>query len=416
MRHALAILLVGLATELLGASVFAQPPKAPPKSLGVDSIRTTQKLLYGFVLSQKPNGAVECAIDRKWLTATHPELAAQIVEKEKKTQLEVKQKTLDRIQAWITNCVEDKTIRLKLFLEDELNRIQGIEPEECQSVFVLLNLSATEVSKITLAKADQRHIAGVAYKHEIPDVTTTATSALEKRLKEMNVDAKSETFDLTGKLPTLIRESDDQWSARQALIEHGIVESFELQGKGDSLMAAGDPIDPTALLKEFSSAQNELLRDLAKELKLDLGPGFEVKDKESWKSVAIKKAQQKKFRGVLVHRLEQRLGSSTVKVKTDFLAQNSNGDWITVYHAETSNDGSGVSKEELERLQQDPNLKQILPMVEAMGGQAQLEQALRQGAATAVALGDARKAFQEFKLPHTRSLTSPPIPLPGNKP
>lgn len=411
-RRSCAILLVWVIAGLLVSEAWGQMPKIPYKNLGVDAIKTNQRQLFGFVLSRTQSGGIECAVDRQWLKTTYPDLATQVEDAELKSQIEVQQTLIGRIKRWSERCKDDKFVRLKLFLDDELNRISQPAQQAGQSVFVLLNLPPADVAKVTVAKADQRHIAGVAYKYNLSDITITASSELEKQLKERNVTVATETFDLTDKLPVLIRETENQWAARQALMEHSIVEAFELQGKDDVLMAAGDPIDATALLKQFSSAQDDLLRDLAKELKLDLGTGTESKRKDDWKAVAVKKAEQKNVNGVLVHRIEQKLGVASVKVVTDFLAKNANGEWFTVFHSEKSNDGSTVAKDELDRLQQDPNLKQILPMVEALGGKSQLENALRQGAATAAALGEARSAFQEFIQPHTRSLTSPPISLP----
>lgn len=390
----------------------AQLPKPNPKTLGLDVIKTQKHLLLGFVLVQRNDGSIDCAIDRAWLQATHADFAAELLEKEKKPRVEAKQTAIDRIKAWLTECDGDERIRLKIFLEAELRHAEAVEAESPNSTFVLVTLPAKEIVKVTPAKPEQRHIAGVAYKHDLLDVATTPTVVLEKKLKELGVDAKTERFDLTGKLPSLVLESDRQWAAKQALVEHDLVLAVELQGKGSMLMGADDSIDAMAIFKELAGAQNDLLSELSKELKLDLGTGIERAEKDAWKQSAINKAEKKKARGVLVYRLNQQMASATTKVTTNFLAKGSDGQWFDVYSSQHSDDGSKATKEELDRMKNDPTLQRILPMLEAIGGNAQVDQALRQGAATAAALGEAKSAFSEFKNPITRDLLSPPISLP----
>lgn len=390
----------------------AQLPKPIPKTLGLDVIKTQKHLLFGFVLAQRADGSIDCAVDRAWLQSTQADLAAELLEKEKKPRVEAKQTAIDRIKSWLMECNGDERIRLKIFLEDELRHAEAVEAESPNSTFMLITLPAKEIVKITPAKPEQRHIAAVAYKHDLPDVATTPTVVLEKKLKESGVDTKTERFDLTGKLPSLVLEGDRQWAARQALVEHDLVVAVELQGKGSMLMGADDSIDPMAIFKELAGAQNDMLSELFKELKLDMGNGIERAEKDAWKQSAINKAEKKKARGVLVYRLNQQMGSATTKVTTNFLAKGSDGQWFDVYSSQHSDDGSKATKEELDRMKNDPTLQRILPMLEAVGGNAQVDQALRQGAATAAALGEARSAFSEFKNPITRDLLSPPINLP----
>lgn len=390
----------------------AQLPKPNPKTLGLDVIKTQKHVLLGFVLAQRADGSIDCAIDRIWLQATHADFAAELLEKEKKPRVEAKQIAIDRIKTWLMECDGDEHIRLKIFLEDELRHAEAVEAESLDSTFVLVTLAAKEIVKITPAKPEQRHIAGVAYKHDLPDVTTTPTGLLERKLKELGVNPKSERFDLTGKLPSLVLESDRQWAAKKAIVEHDLVVAVELQGKGSMLMGADDSIDAMAIFKELAGAQNDFLSELSKELKLDLGAGIERAEKDAWKQSAINKAEKKKARGVLVYRLNQQMGSASTTVTTNFLAKDSDGQWFEVYRSQHSDDGSKATKEELDQMKNDPRLQRILPMLEAIGGSAQVDQALRQGAATAAALGEARSAFSEFKNPITRDLLSPPISLP----
>jgi hypothetical protein len=394
-------------------SSFAQLPKGNPKNLGVDSIKTTERQIYGFALGRRPDGSLDCAVDRAWLLATYPELESELDEKEQKNLHGLKEHRIARLKNWIQERDKKEHIRLRLFLESELERLQAFEPEVDKSEFVLLSIESNKIVRMIQAKPEQRQIAAVAYKHHLKDVTTTSAAVLERKLKEIGVDPKKETFDLSTKLPKLIRESDKQWAIRQALVEYDVLESVELQGKGNLLMGAKDRPDPFALFKELQSTQGlELFRDLSKELRLNLGSQLEQTEQDQWRQSAIEKAEKKDARGALVLRLQQNLYSGTVKVTAIFLVKGTDGAWFDVYHGQHENDGSQASQQELDRLRQDPTIQKILPMIEAIGGADQIERALRQGAATNLALSEARSKFNEYKSPYSRNILSPPPPEP----
>ena len=407
-----AIGLVWTAWLLLGlSSLLAQPPKVRSSQLAVDSIRTAEHHLYGFVLPQKRNGAIEFAVDRQWLLQTYPEFAKQLEMKEVALQEKASQQFSDRMAHWIADCTQEKHLRLKLFLEDELSRIQGTEPAVEASQFMLLQIPAQKILKLSLAKPEFRHLAGLAYKHEIPDITTTSAPVLERKLKELGVNAQAETFDLSGKLPRMQEETDRQWAARQALVEYDYVEAFELQAIGDFVQAAKEPLDLAGILRSVSQSQQNLLSELSEQLQLNLNIPANRNTAQAWREKAGELASKRKSRGVLVHRLDQDLLLATAKLSTHFLAQDGSGAWMEVYQSEQQIDGSQATQEQLDRLSDDPSLKRILPMIELLGGKAQLDQALRQGAATAAALGTARKTFDQFKQASASNLASPPIPM-----
>lgn len=404
---ALAICIGQLSNRSLG-----QVAKPNPKVLGVDYIKTTKHLFFGFVLNRQADGSIECAVEREWLKANLKDAAEELSARELKGREEIKQLTITRIKAWIDECTTEDRVRLKFFLENELSHAEAVQPEASDSIFVVLTIPPTEIVKVVPAKPEFRHIAGVAYQHGLREIPVTSATALARQLKEQGIDPGQESFDLSSKLPTLVRESDRQWSARQALVEHDVVEAFEVQGgAGNQLMGANDAIDINVIFQEFASAQSELMKELAKDLKLDLPGQTEKSEKEAWKRSASDKAERKKLRGVLVFRSKQNLNSDTAQVESSFLAKDVTGTWFELYHATHENDGAKASKEELDRMKQDPNVKPLLAMVEAIGGGAQVERALRQGAAVSLALGEARRAFSDFKRPHTRDLLSPPIPI-----
>ena len=71
------------------------------------------------------------------------------------------------------------------------------------------------------------------------------------------------------------------------------------------------------------------------------------------------------------------------------------------------------SQERIDRIKEDPQVKQILGLTSqlGLGAGGQLDQALRQGAATEVAMQNASGDFYTFLSQHTRSLDGPPVPV-----
>jgi hypothetical protein len=406
----------GTALLWLSPDLNAQLPKGNPKNLGVDSIKTSERQLYGFTLGMRADKSIDCAIDRKWLEATYPKVVAEMDANEDKTVQDLKQLRIDRLKAWIKDRDKDQYIRLKIYLEGQLETLEAFQPTTERSEFILLNIEPAKLVRLIPAKPENRRIAGVAFKHNIKDVTTTSTMVLERKLKELGVDPKNETFDLSTKLPKFVRESEKQWSIRQALVEHEVHEAVELQGTGNMLMGPEDRPDPMVLIKGMQSTQGlDMFRELAKEMRLDIGEKMQADEKEQWRKIAIEKAEKKNSRGVLVLRLQQNLYAGASKVSATFLVKGSDDKWFDVYHSEHENDGSKASSEELDKMRSDPTIQRLLPMIEALGGKEQIEFALRKGAATQLAMSEAREKFSEFKSTYSRDILSPPPPEPAAK-
>ena len=181
-------------------------------------------------------------------------------------------------------------------------------------------------------------------------------------------------------------------------------------------MGAGDRPDPFALLKEMSTSEGlEIFKELSKEMRLNVGSQMEKAEQDQWRQLAIGKAEKKDARGALVLRLKQDLLSGNAKVSATFLVKAADGNWFDAYQSTHENDGSQATKEELDRLRQDPTIQRILPMIEAVGGVGQIEKALRHGAATNLAMGEARSKFSEYKNPFSRDILSPAPPEPITK-
>jgi hypothetical protein len=407
-----ALAVVSTITLIESQPSLAQQPKSNPKLLGMDSIKTNKHQLFGFVLGRRADGTLECAVDRLWLETTYPDYAAEVYQRESTAQSNSKLERVERVKAWIAERSDDQYLRLRLFLEDELDKLHSLPAVAEKTTFVWLNIPPAELIKVVLANPALKHLAGVAYKHELPDITISPAPLLERKLKEKGIDPPKETFDLTTKLPKLVSESAQQWAARQAIIEHDILKPVELQGTGSMLQGADDAIDALAIFGELAGGQqSELLQQLSKELKLNLVDVPARPQQDPWRRKAIDKAEKLSARAVLVHRMQQDLFSGNSKINTSFLAKSEDGQWFEVYESEASNDGSHANAAEMERLKKDPTLKGLLPMVEALGGADALERALRQGAGTSSALAEARQKFRQFSQPYSTSLLTPPVPL-----
>lgn len=405
---------LGLILASGGRPVVAQFPKGNPKNLGVDSIKTKERQLYGFMLGRRADGTINCAVERSWLAKTYPQFLIEYDTTVQASLQELKQLRIDRLKAWINERQKEEHIRLRLYLESELSRLKAYQPDLERAEFVMLEIAPNNLVRLTVAKPEQRQIAAVAYQRNLKDVTVTPAAILDRRLKELGVDSKLAAFDLSEKLPKLARESEVQWAIRQALVEHEVLESVELQGQGSLLLGANGGADPLALLEHVQrgAGLDLLLKDLSKKLRLDLGASTDQTENSQWRQTAMATAEKKDARGVLVLRLESNILVANAKVTATFLARTADGKWLDVYHAEHENDGSQASQQELDRIRQDPTVQRILPMIEALGGTEQIKHALRQGVATQLALSQARSKFHQFRGQYSRDILSAPPPEP----
>ena len=410
-RISTAIIALALVLGIVAIS-SAQLPSFDDERLAVDSVRVNGGTrLYGFILD---TGASELtiAVERAWLRATYPKYYEEAVQAEAKEAEEAKSELQLRLEAWIAERKHDGYLRK--FLEAERDRCRKEEYGDSTSDFLVLRVAGEEVRKVIRQEASRKHIGGLAYQHNFPDVVTTPASVLEQKLIASSVDIENEAVDLRMRLPNVVRQSEREWAARQALIEYQMREPLDYQGTYGMLVRKTDSPDALQLMSQMMEGQGtSSIMQLGAELGL---PEFKAAAKTSNENQqalerATKAADADGFRGLRVIFLNQSLTQPEVVVEQQFLAKEPSGAWFLVSKHTSKASASEQTPERMQRIQADPQVKKILDMFEQLGlaPADQIERALQQGAATQQALEQADAEFSNFLGEYIDAVDSPAL-------
>ena len=389
---------------------WAQVPKTPKNRLGVDVVNLADgKRLYGVLLGETDQGAAKMAIEREWLKRTHRDLydsyrAAEITARKQSTE-----QLAQRIDRWAQQRGGDAL--LTTFLEDEKKRIQAENtPTGSEPIFIIAVIPRDQVRNVFVQPPERRKIVGLAWQNGLASPTTTSTTQLRKRLEEKQVDIQNEPVNLVGELPAM-PQTDKQWSAKVALVEHVLRPPLEYQGTGTMLFRSGEQVDAGKMLGSLLGNQNSLARQLAGQLGLGNRPP--AHDPDWWKT-AREGAEREGYSGVFVIRMTQDLTSPEVKVDGHFFAQQQDGNWFEVTHLQSATQINQVDGQALQRLREEPQVKQIFDTLGQLGlpgGNAQVDLALRHGAATQSSMAKLRDQFDQFLGSYTGQLDTPAVPV-----
>lgn len=418
----LLIAVAGLATAFIGiaradSGAPRRNPGAAKGNLAVDQVTLKHgPQLRGSVFNRSLEGEVTVAIRREWLQATHPTFYKARHGDELVERRAALERLRDRIDQWRRNRADDS--RLEFFLKKEAERTEkaiaaSLTDNDDLSEFMLLTFAKADVDSVRVAPAEWKHVAGVAWQEGLPDVETVAQGSLSKELEKMNIDPERVRVDLSDRL-SIRPQSDAEWAARQALVEYQYRKPLDFQGTGELVVRTGEgekaPPIGDLLAKILQSQVAEQLADLLGE------PGKSKPKSQSdtgdWLKSATKTAEAEQVVGFRVTRVRPDAGLRQVWVETRFVARLAQGSWETVWkHTETL-DASKPGKELVDRIANDPQIKQILELTKAAGlgaGDETLQTALKFGAATMQAQEAANARFSEFRDRYLRHLEGPPL-------
>ena len=396
------------------ASAHSQLPQIAESRLGVDSVKLESgKRLYGFVLQQRPDRSLLFATDRNWLKQTHPSLLEEFSKLEGEKIKAASQQRVARIETWLAERPDDRG--LVSFLDHELARSEDALKEPLdQKKFIAVELTPTTYRELNIQPADRRKIAGLAFQHELESVTTSPVSQLKKRLIEAGVDVESEAVELSQHVTSIVNESDKQWAARKAIVEHLLRKPIEFQGTGTTFIRNSDKPDPAALIAQLmgSSVGSDPISQLGAELGLPEFKRPEAKG-DSWWRASAKEAEKDGFRGFTIVRLEQNSFNPVVRVESYFFAMERPGVWFQVAKFVGTANANEQNANHIKSIQDDPQVKSVLDTLQGLGlgNQTMIDQALRHGAATQQALQDASGQLNAFISSNARELDSPPLAL-----
>ncbi|MFK7769760.1 MAG: hypothetical protein AB8B55_21310 [Mariniblastus sp.] len=475
---------------------FAQRPSSSVEKLGVDEVQLqTNKRMYGIVLNRKrfADDGLTLLVERAWFERTYPAKYAKHLKSESDDAKNAAETLNKRLRAWKKERADNERVaefvdaELEYFAEveaerkkaakeiaeiqaakeknrkagpadqankDEANKVKANpnlvaddNPEEIPvakkpTKFAIVKYTAQQVKNVYLQPAQNRNLAGLAWKHDVPRVTIRNIKALRRELLKKKVDISNESFDFTKDVPTMATQSKQEWAARVAILEYGLLDKpMKFQGTGSMLIRIDPDNPPKAqdLMKMmgggmggFGGMAGDLgkikgllgdggalgggfgsgdIADLLKELKLDGGKGAaeDVLETEWWKS-ATDTAEKEGVRGIRITRVVQNPSKPVAKVEDYFFAMVSPGVWKPVISVSSTANRNEVVQADVERLKQDPRIQGALKMVEQLGiGGGNIEAALRQGAATEMAMNDSYTEFLEILDTYSQGSDGPPI-------
>ena len=349
------------------------------------------------------------AMEREWLKKTYPELYRDFISAEKIDFQTVKTQLVKRIDSWIESRKDDRL--LLTYLMDEKKRLaQELNDLTPPKKFILALIPNANVRQVYVQPPDRRKIVGLAWQNGLSNVTTTSTARLKKQLTALKVDLNNAKVDLSHELlPS--SQTDKQWSAKVALVEHALRPSLEYQGTGSMLLRKDEAPNEAALLNALMGNGNDLANQLAKQLGLAEAQPPEMED---WWKAARLGAEREGYRGVLVIRMKQDYSVPDVLVEAHFFARNLGGNWFEVKRFKATSNIHNETPQTLERLREEAQVKAIFDQLEGLGlsaANSQIELALRHGAATETSLNIVRNQFEEFLGTFTQKLDTPTVPI-----
>lgn len=410
----------------------AQLPSSSKKSLVVDEVITTDgKRFYGIILNNSNRDGLTIMIRRDWLEKTHPDLYQTHLADESEKEIQVLTNHLFRLEAWWKSRKDNS--ELVEFVDGEMERVekqreakQKNQNAKLQS-FTLLNFPSNKLKRVYRQPRERHHMAGIAWKHNIDRVTTRSIKAIRRDLEAKNIEWMKESFDLSNQLTVSQEQSEEQWRARIALIEYQLCQPLDFQGTGSMLVRTDPnqanlkPGDINAMMKELmnSNMQSDLNGLLSgNPLLKDLGIGNNFKNNQpkqdsNWWQSAAKTAESEKINGFLTARVINETAGNAARVELCFFAYIKPNQWKQIIKIESRASHNDVDAAQVDRINNDPQIKGLLDLTRGLGigSSDMIEKAVRHGAATKLALEEAKDEFHQFLDRHIKRSDSPPLQI-----
>ena len=281
--------------------------------------------------------------------------------------------------------------------------------------FVIVDLTAKQVERWQQQSAEKRQIALVAWQEQLTDVSLRSASSLKKELEGRGIAVEAERVNLTDRLP-IRRESEQEWLA-PAILEYAERLPVDFQGMGDLLVRTGDSQPQANMAQLLTQVLQTQLASSLEEL-LNETPGGKPA-RRNGATAAIDAAQretrQAGAEGFRATRLNLDVEKRRVQVEGLFVARVDAGRWQRVWRFEEVRPAGGA-KEQVQRIRNDPQVKQALELLRSTGLAADdaIDTALGFGAATMAAQERVNEQFGRFLGVYREHADGPPLFLPDS--
>ena len=408
-----------------GAEVAVAQKNVGPTRFAVDlvTLDSGERLRGGFA-GVDADGLVSMAVQRDWLKKTRSELYDEVTRNEMADANAASAELRTRIQKWLDEKPESNGV--VTFLEVELERVDGqlaklndARGNGGTSQFVMLKFPRRKAKYSFAQSAENRRIAMLAWRERFEDVENREAADLERQLRELGIDPVADIPNLADRFPT-VRQDENEWAARRAIIEFELGTKLEFQGVGQALFrtdAAAKNVGLDQLLPELlpQLLQDQLggqLADLLQEP--GVNPRRPAKSEPDF-SQAIREADRAGVKGFRVTTVDLSLQQKRADVVTRLLAKLPSGKWETIWSHKESGDPTKSRPDVQRQIENDPQVAEALKLARSLGLGAggQLETAMNFGAATMEAQKAADQEFFRFLDRYVRHLDGPVLKLPS---
>jgi len=398
--------------------------KLSPHSFVVDRILLKRKnqWLYGIILVDDDT-ILEVLAEREWLSKRNPALLNTAEQKAKSSFSKYQKIAIQQIDAWQKELQSGPRYPdLEHFLTEEKTAIQNRKTAQ-DSRFYKIRLAKKDISKTFRAKPPAKHLAGVAWKHKIPMVSSKRAGDLKKEFKNRDIQPLHETFDLSDELPPEPLNSET-WQIKQAILRSEFCEEFRYQQAGGKFIQDGAKLKLNEMIAmvagnlSIENAIGDLANDLPEFRQLIQKKKQDANNPDWWKG--IQKKLERKWKGtknltqptgVFIRRQSPVTGTSKATIQGIYVVRLPNGRWVVPNRFDSTATAGEVSDEQLEELQNDPRIKRAVKLSESFGiaDGTQIKQALRFGAIVQMAIRRADQRMANFLSLHSKNLPGPPL-------
>jgi hypothetical protein len=393
--------------------------KASPARFAVDLVTLDSgDRLRGAFAGVDTDGVVSMAVQRDWLKKTRPEMYEAVTRNESTDAKVAAIELRTRIKKWLDEKPESNAV--VTFLEVERDRVdeQLGKLNEASgagtSQFVMLKFPRREAKYSFAQSAENRRIAMLAWRENFEDVETREVADLEKQLRDRGIDPVAEIPDLAGRL-TVVRQDENEWAARRAVIEYEFVGKLDFQGIGKALVRTDGSAGKVGLEQLLPQILPQLLQEQlgGQVADLLLEPGVSPRRGEENSmldlSGAIRGAERAGRKSFRVTTVDLNLQRKQSTVETRFVAKLPTGKWETIWRHRAAGDPSKPRPDVLRQIENDPQVAEALKLVKSLslGAGGQLDVALNFGAATMEAQNAVDQEFFRFLDRYVQRLDGP---------
>lgn len=366
--------------------------------------------MFGVVLQAKGKTATMMAVQRDWLRKQSERRYQKHRQREVQMFRGAQKKLIERIEIWKTERKDDKD--LIEYLDDQLKIQKAKEKKEApEPQLMLIELSPSMVRTTRLAKPEHRQVLLLSLREKLADVETRSAESLANELKSKQVVVPKGPVNLTDRAITPV-DSEQQWAARQAIIEQLYRKPVKMRGTRDFVMQEGNgqQVDAQKLAMEMMQKQmSRLIEDLTEPTARRNQP-----TEQAWLTETIAAAKKVGARAAHVALVIPDTTLQAAVVESKLLARMPNGRWIAVW----SDRQSVTPVEDKEAEQQLRDNEQLGGLLDALGGLGKgdaVNKAVRFGTATREAHRLAESAYVKWRDPFYDDLSGPMIRLPSQR-